>query len=63
LNDTIHFLTHSVHIEKDAQFNAHKPPIIFKKDYDERGYLGNYQRYRIEISDLDSVDLSAAQVS
>jgi len=28
----------------------------------ERGYLGNYQRWRNEISDLDSVAFYAAQV-
>jgi len=43
----------------NSHFKAHK---LKKNCKYERGYLGNYQRKRIGISDLDSVALYAAQV-
>jgi len=45
-----------------AHFNAYKPPQSSKNRTYERGYLGNYQKWRNGISDLDSVALYAAQV-
>jgi len=45
----------------DPKKSLPRPQTSKNRKY-ERGYLGNYQRQRIGISDLDSVALMAAHV-